>query len=369
MKKRIGILTWHYFLNFGSALQAYALKSTINGLGHRAEIINYRSPKHGNPPYWKDLGRIAVSKIFSKKGFLLGRQITYPFLRFHYDYLGLRKASVSMDWLKNQTKKYDCVVCGSDQIWAPNVLDKVYLLDFVPNKTKKVSYAASIGLNSIPKDLEDVYCTALQTFEAVSVREAKGQELLSTYCGIRSQVVLDPTLLVSADQWVQLERCPEELSLELDKPYVLCYFLNRENTYREQVEKYAKEKGFALVGYSLKEEDHTWMQDITGKIGPSEFLWLVRHAQTVITDSYHGTIFSLLYHKNFLTLKRFRSDDPICQNSRIEQLNTYFSISDHFASNGDSLHDKEIDYNKFEEKLTKLREESINYLKKALGDK
>lgn len=368
MRKKIGILTWHYFLNFGSALQAYALKSTIEKLGHRATIINYRSEKHGKPSYWKDLGRIAASKLFSHKGFALGRQITYPFLRFHHDRLKLHKASTSLNWLKRESEKYDCVVCGSDQIWAPNVLDEAYLLTCVPEKTAKISYAASIGLNSIPDGLLQTYTEALQRFKHISVREAKGQELLKNGCGIESKVVLDPTLLLYAENWKELERFPKELNLDTGKPYIFCYFLKTDNQYRIQVEKYANDKGFSVIGYSLNSEDHMWMRDVTGKIGPSEFLWLLRHAEMVITDSYHGTIFSLLHHKNFLTFERFSHDDPICQNSRIDQLKQYFSIADCFVSADEELSDKSVDYNDFELKLSVLRKDAINYLENAFGD-
>ena len=83
--KKVGILTWHYYLNFGSALQAYALKKTISDLGHKAKLINYRNPKHGKPSALNDSLRLATSYLFSQKGFMFGRRVTYPFLRFHKD--------------------------------------------------------------------------------------------------------------------------------------------------------------------------------------------------------------------------------------------------------------------------------------------
>lgn len=368
-RRKIGILTWHYYLNFGSALQAYALKKAIEKLGHRVAIINYRNPKHGEQLYWKDKARVVVSKVLGRKGYLFGRQITYPFLRFHSDYLKLGQSSTKQKWLKQQVKKYDAVVCGSDQIWAPNVVEPTYLLDVVPDDVVKISYAASIGLDDIPEEKIDIYTRFLKRFSHVSVREERGKELLETKCGISSEVVLDPTLLLPIETWRRLERKPTELGLDLEQPFLFCYFLKADNKYKDAVVRYAKSKEYNIVGYSLKKKDHEWMFDVTGKIGPREFLWLIHHAKAVATDSYHGTIFSLLNHQNFFTFRRFSPEDPICQNSRIEQLDRYFSIKKHIVNSNSVLSNNVMDYEKFESKLTHLRKKATMFLKNSLGEK
>lgn len=365
---KVGIITWHYFLNFGSALQAYALKISIEKCGHYARIINYRMPKHGVPNYYKDKARVAVSKLFYKRDSLLGRQITYPFLRFQSDYLKLGCASSEKEWLTNQFQKFDCIVCGSDQIWAPNVLDATYLLEEVPDSIRKVSYAASIGLNDIPERQVELYHNALMRFSYISVREEIGRKLLQKKCGIQSEVVLDPTMLVSIEQWRLVEREPTELHLKTNEKFCFCYFLKTDNKYKKSTKKYAKENHFHIIGYSLNKSDNEWMEDVTGKIGPREFLWLIHHSESVITDSFHGTVFSLLNHKPFATFLRFKNDEKICQNSRIFQLDNYFSIKNHFYSEEDSIDIPQMNFEIFEKQLNIYRLRSMEFLKTALGE-
>ena len=371
MKKKVGILTWHYYLNFGSALQAYALKKTISDSGFKAEIINYRNPKYGKPSALTDCARLLMSYAFSKKGFMLGRRVTYPFLRFHKDFLRMGKYIMDVGELQKKVSHYEAVVCGSDQIWAPSVFNSTYFLDFVNGNTKKVSYAASIGLNDIPQELQGKYTSLLSDFNAISVRESKGKELLGEKCNIEASVVLDPTLLVDVEHWHTLERKPTDICFDFSKPYLLCYFLKADNEYRESVERYAKENKLNIIGYSLNPDDNGWMLNEKDYIGPREFLWMVRNAHSVITDSYHGTIFCLLNHKKFITLERFSNDDAICQNSRIYQLVEYFGIGDNIVNvvKDTKLQIKPVDYRAFEKNLFSLRVKSKDFLKAALEEK
>ncbi len=255
------------------------------------------------------------------------------------------------------------VVCGSDQIWAPNVFNPVYMLDFVPDDIPKISYAASIGLNEIPDDLVGTYQKLLSRFQSISVREKQGAQLLDQRCGIKSEVVLDPTLLVNADHWKKLEK-----KINRKDKYIFCYFLNKHHRYKGAVQAYTKRRGIAVIGCSANPEDASWMTILGNDIGPCEFLWLIHHAEAVFTDSYHGTIFSLLYHKPFVTFERFESSDKICQNSRIYQLDDHFCLSQRIIR---VTHDTEIviddfDYDMFERRLCELRKSSMEFLKRAL---
>ncbi len=363
IEKKVGILTWHYFLNFGSALQAYALKQTIEKLGYITEVINYRNPKDGLPNQYKDLIRLFISKIFFQRGVLFGHQITYPFLNFHKKYLKIKKPFNDIETLRNISKNFYSIICGSDQIWAPNILNPVYFLNFVPNNVRRISYAASIGLNNIPENLVNLYHSELKKFHSISVREKMGQILLENKCNIKSSIVLDPTLLLDEEEWSRMERKPFELNLNLDNEYVFCYFLKKDNKYKQAIlDKF----GENIIGYSLNLNDKSWMKDVTGYIGPREFLWLIHHAKTIITDSFHGTIFSLIFHKNFITFNRFKINDPICQNSRIEQLNDYFFIKNKIFNEDDLIFDNEYNYEYFDNNITKYKNNSINYLTYAL---
>ena len=260
------------------------------------------------------------------------------------------------------SRKYSTIVCGSDQIWAPNCYNPVYFAAFAGSRTRKVSYAASIGLNNIPAELVPKYKEHLETFHAVSVRETEGRELLKKACDIDATVVLDPTLLHDAPFYRALEQKVKGISGK----YLFCYFLNKEHNYRERVMKYAEERGLQIVGVSDKKEDGAWMKRLTN-LNAGHFIWLIHHAETMMTDSYHGTIFSLLFHKEVWTFVRFAEDSPICQNSRIRQLQDYFGENIQVLGQNDEANkDRSIDFSLFESRLKELRLQSISFLKNAL---
>lgn len=357
---KIGILTWHYYPNFGSALQAYALQSVIKGLGYKVSIINYRNPKFGNLSQFKQLYRYICAYIYDFCGFA-GRY-SNACLLFVSKYLNQTKQVVSIEQVQEMASGFDAIVYGSDQIWAPNVFNPIYMGENIPPSVRKVSYAASVGLDSIPFELVERYRILLSAFHAVSVRESEGRSLLEQTCGISSKVVLDPTLLLHADVYRKLKREVNGIA----EPYVFCYFLNRDHEYTDCVRNYVKEKGLKVVGFSARSSDADWMQ-LFPQIGPCEFLWLIDNADVIVTDSYHGGIFSMLFHKNIHILERFSNDDPICQNSRIRQLDKYFDISNLITSSNCPIQDVGFDYAVFESRLSLLRKESYSYLEKSLG--
>ncbi len=362
-KKRVGIITWHYYKNFGSALQAYALQESIKKMGYTVKIIDYRDPRFGYVDKKKDFVKIIIN-IFNK-ACLLKRKYDVFYSYFNMKYFKKTKLIQNTDLLKDICKSFDTVICGSDQIWAPNVFNPIYMLSFVPDNIKKISYAASIGLDKIPEDMTSKYASLLSSFDSISVRESKGAELLETNCGVHAEIVLDPTMLINEKEWAKIEKKPE---LVTDEKYIFCYFLNQENNYKKCVMDFAHKNGYKIIGISAKKADKEWINIVN--IGPREFLWLIHNAETIITDSYHGTIFSLLYHKKFNTLKRFLNDDIICQNSRIYQLESYFGLEKNIIEVTDTteLITLDIDYDKFEINLDRLREHSFGFLRKALEE-
>ena len=354
---KIGLITWHYYLNFGSVLQAYALQTVLTNYG-QVEIINYRNPKFKKFSTAKNWTKIAMGYILPNSN----RIIKNSFNLFFYQHLKkVSKLFYDLDKWKNT---YDCIICGSDQIWAPNVFDPVYMLNFCDSSnTKKISYAASIGLNDIPDDLISQYRKLLSDFHFISVREESGAQLLRGKCGIKEvTTVLDPTLLLNPSEYTKIEK-----KVKNPNNFIFCYFLNDNNEYERRVRVYAKQNDQSIVGWSAKEKDTSYLGNYKW-IGPQEFLWLIHHAKCVFTDSYHGTIFSLLYHKPFYTFERFKSDDPINQNSRIYQLDKWFGISKRIVTDTHPIEAcEEFDYDKFEIDLKKARRISINFLKEALS--
>lgn len=355
MGKKVGILTWHYYPNFGSALQAYALQEALHSIGCHEKVIDYRSIKYGKILKFKIDVKYALGKIFHKFFYV-------PFLAFQKDYMSLSLLTQNEKNLRKEVERLDAVVCGSDQIWAPNVFNPVYMANFVDGKTVcKISYAASIGLNYIPNKLVSQYKYLLSDFKAISVREEKGKDLLFKKCGITAKVVLDPTLLLTASEYRKMEK-----NVLVNGKFIFCYFLKADNDYQRTVLNSVETNKYKIVGCSAKKSDVSWM-NIQENIGPCEFLWLIDHAEAVFTDSYHGTIFSLLFHKEFWTFERFKPDDEICQNSRIQQLDYNFGIGGRIIQSDSSIQQcPAYSFDEFEVKLKILRKDSLDFLKEAL---
>ncbi len=362
---KVGILTWHYYSNFGSALQAYALQVAIRRLGHDVRIVNYRNPKYGIPHRWKNYIKLFIGCMCERLGVNVPEYVD-RFLLFRSRYFRQTRLFLSVTECGCALSKYDAVVYGSDQIWAPNVFNPIYMGDYIPNTLRPkrlISYAASVGLNAIPEDKREQYTLLLAGFDAVSVREGEGRELLKAECGTESSVVLDPTMLLPSSDYRAISRAVQGISI----PYVFCYFLNKDHDYAGAIQAYAREKGLNIYGISAKDADAEWME-LLHNIGPAEFIYLIDNAQIVITDSYHGTIFSLLLHKDFRTIERFSVQDPISQNSRIRQLCSYFDIDHLVCRAGDAIVDCAYDYELYESRLQNLRNKSKEYLKTALQE-
>lgn len=346
---KVGIITWHDHNNMGGALQAFALTSIVRRFTDSVQIIDYHDKA-------KVKVKLRIQFFLSKIGniFNLNWKFRYPFLDFYHKYYKLtRQYDLKTIW-DFDSSSIDLLICGSDQIWAPNKYSPVYFGEFY--RGRKVSYAASIGLNYIPRHLIDSYKNALETFELVTVREEKAVELLRDKCGITAQCVLDPTLLLNVEDYKLIESPVSDIR----SPFVFCYFLNEKNVYKQELEHYLSNCEFEIVGYSKKTDDSHWIRKLKN-IGPKEFLWLVHNAALVITDSYHGSVFSLLYHKKAYIFRRFEEDDPINQNSRIEQLSSYGFIG---KSQIKGLYETFIDrtVEEFEKELGILRARSLAYI-------
>lgn len=362
-KKNIGILTWHYYSNFGSTLQAYALQTLILSIGYNVKILNYRNLKFGNPKSLSSKFKIILSSfpewIRNIKKF---QKYKLNSIRFRRKFLNETNIFVDNEGFnKIVSNKFDAVVFGSDQIWAPNVFNPIYMGIGLSSNVLMVSYAASIGLTHLPRELIETYRNQLKKFHAISVREDEGKDLLESIGVHPVTVVLDPTLMLDITAYRKLER-PVEIPSE---PFIFCYFLNAKHSYRVIVEEYAFKHGLKIVGISDNPNDEKWMFTLEN-ISADQFLWIISRANTVFTDSYHGSIFSLLYHKNLYIFKRFSESDAISQNSRIRRLCNLFNLNERLLHSGSVADITPIDYEDFEKILKRERIYSKNFLTKVL---
>ena len=356
-KKKIGLITWHYYPNFGSALQAYALQKYLLNEGYNVKIIDYRNPVFGKTNRFYDYLRCLRSYIIGR----LNKKYYRPFIEFQFRYQKTTKRYFSKSEIQDD---FDVYICGSDQIWAPNVFNPVYMLDFVRNNNaRKVSYAASIGLNYISTQTLVEFEKLLSDFYKISVRESSSIKLLPMNLDKEKICsVLDPTFLLEKEDYIRIEK-----RIDIKEKFVFCYFLNEQNNYKDKVVDLANKNNLKIYGCSSKNADANWIGNF-GRIGPREFIWMIHHASIVVTDSYHATIFSLLFHKSFITFKRFDKNDSLNQNSRIIHLCEWFKINNMIvdSNTNEPLSIKSFDYFEFDSALNEKRIVSKLFLKEAI---
>ena len=353
--KKIGLLTWHNYNNFGSALQSYALYKYINDNVAACRIINYNKQKFSIKRIIKSLVLLLPSDS------LCNSSADCKFIKFRLKNIKQTKPVYNEKTLEKESKKFDILLSGSDQIWAPNVFNPVYMLNFSKNK-KKVSYASSIGLNDIPKNLIKIYYSLLSDYSHISVREEQGVTLLKQKCNIDSTCVLDPTFLLSSNDWDCLQK-----DRKFKENYIFCYFLNKEHTYTETVLKYAKLMNLKIIAISARKYDNQWVDILDSCGGPIDFLNYIKYANLVITDSFHGIAFSIIYNKNFYVFERFKNNDIINQNSRIYNILKKLNLNTRILNvNTKEIVLENIDYSSVNKLLDKERKLSIDFINNSL---
>lgn len=291
---RVGIVTFHCSYNFGSALQAFALQRTVEKLGHRAFIIDYR----GRDFRQYRLFRLSRSHSMARMLLNLGRNIERKnsFERFWESQFNLTATYTEKDEgrLGELTGEFDCFVCGSDQIWnldCTNGPVGPYFLNFAGER-RRVAYAPSLAHESFrPENFpEDAVREYLEKFDAISVREEGTVDVYQPLCPLKIEVALDPTLLLDPCEWDSV--LPDE-PVERE-PYVFFYMLERSPALLESARALASSTGVRVVYVAERDLKIDGAVNRYG-CGPSEFLDLVKGSQAVLTNSFHATVFSILY--------------------------------------------------------------------------
>lgn len=371
---KLAIVTWIKYLNFGTYLQAYALQRITNKLGFKVSILDdskilesdYLQNVEENGGFKAKLRHFKneisyIIKYGIREYFLLHQSVAF-YSAFQKAYMTIDKEILPLSELD---QKYDLFVCGSDQIWYPsmNIFSPYYYLSFT-NK-RKVAYAPSIGTTKYPFCFVEKVKPLLQRFDAISVREKVGAEIIGSIVGREVDAVLDPTLLLTGEEWGRL------LSSErlYKRKYILCYLLSYNETYVRYVQNFAREHALSLVTFVLPGRKCIPSDKVLAA-GPCGFLSAIRDAELVFTDSFHCTIFSLLFKKRFCTFKRFSDDASNNQNSRIDNLLGILNLKSYFIGMEqlDAVKNlSSIDYEAVEAILQSERKRSIRYLKDALS--
>lgn len=368
---KICTLTTYDVYNYGASLQAYALQKYLEQQGHEVKIIRYQ-PNYLSHKYdyrWVNpeskMSRWAVTRFLYRIAKYVQRQTTMGRKRMfdHFNHQILRETKQeykTLEELCENPPEANLYICGSDQIW--NVLydagrDPAFFLEFVPKGKKKASYAASFSYLQIDDANKKRIADSLRTFDAVSVREYHGIEILKGM-GIEGTWVLDPVFLLSVEHWLKFSENGKLRSEIGREKYLLVYDFEGNALLKDCAKAYAKAHHLKI--YAIVDTYPLWYADKNfRKAGPVEFVQMIAGCEAFMSNSFHGTAFSILFHKAFYVFKRHRH--PV--NSRMESLLTLFGMKERMVEEVNKMQDNMIDWNRIENVKDKKLKESMDFLK------
>ena len=363
---KIDIITLHRAQNYGSVLQTFALQKQIEELGHQASILDYYPERYTNKGLLKRL-KNKSRRFKNPLVLLIAKLLIYPsylrkgiqFNKFMH-YLNLEKPSFATNEEgMGRFTDADAYCAGSDQIWNSHWnegVEKALFLDFVPNGKLCFSYAASIGLSNIPANEIDETKLLLDKFEFLSLREDKGVELVKELGRTDAVQCLDPTLLMSKEEWSQYADDSYK-----GKEYVLTYNLHHD----PEIDKCAKAiaskyhlqiRNISYNWHDIIRHGHLdWCPTVEG------FLGLIKNAKYVVADSFHATAFSIIFEKPFVVIT------PEVASSRLSSLLKMLGLDDHNINKFTSLKviEQPIDYIRVKSIIATKQRESISFLNKV----
>lgn len=362
-KKKVGIITFHFVNNFGGALQAYALRRTVDEhCNAEAEIIDYRNlfirftdrirllPISTNPKEIISGFRTMKQRISRRNKF---GNFTKKNNKMTRKYLDHRQ-------LNRNPPRDDKFICGSDQIWNPFLtfgVSPTYYLQFEKDPKNKIAYAPSFGTDGVANRFKKKVANALNGIGYLSVREKSGKELIKALTGRDAERLIDPTFLLTKQEWGSIGVNP----LKHKEPYILLYIMQRDEEVFRFAEKLKAKMGIRLIEISRYGYNPGFVDETLVSVGPDEFLGLFRDAAYICTNSYHGLIFSIIFEKEFCLIpcKRFTA--------RINNILELLQIEN--RSESDDLKSLYARYDKdfVRQVVEKERERSLAYLRESIG--
>ena len=377
--KKVGIVTWNGVSNYGTILQAYALYFRIKSLGNTSPYL-IKSLFKGKIDFVNIFKRILLElkkKISLAVGFSSKNSMKSIKLKkiseFVNSELIYSPLILTKKQLNNLVKGTDYFITGSDQIWNPYYMKGCfYLLDFVDDRTPKIAYASSIGVNEIPKKYHRIFKKYLSRFTYLALREKQGAELVSGITGRNDvRTVVDPTFLLDEYEWASFAKKADvhDIGEIVKTRYVLCYFVGKGSEYWEGVGRLQKQTGIDnVIVVALDNLPNKYNYHIYKSAGPREFVWLIMNSSLVCTDSFHATAFSINMKKDFVEFIRFKEGDKKSQNSRIYNLLERYGLEKQVYNNSNDIQSLQLPVNfmKSELILNDDRLDSLHYLKNTL---
>lgn len=369
---RIGIITWFTGPNYGTNLQAIALQYYLRKQGHEVELVNCEVESE----HVKDR-RSFIEKIGCQPEKYTGKLVRHILFK---NEIAARNKKMASAIQKNciLTKRcenekdlveifnsFDLLISGSDQIWNPNWYHRFYFADYDGVSTRKISYAPSMGVTMIEADIEPEIRRSISKYDAVSVREDKAIPLLEPYTKYKPVVVVDPTMLLDANDWNSIFPSKENVSKE---DYILGIFLDGTLNHLHAAKAFARKKKMKYVYVPYSGLTYFQMGERHADAGLEDLLELIRNAKYVITDSFHISVFSIIHRKQFYTFARFKENPLTCTNARVRNLLRMSGLQNREIMYGtrNIVELPDIDYGSHVEMLQWEIEKSKKFLEKSI---
>lgn len=386
MEKELGLVLSYKTTNYGAQLQAYATQYVIEKMGYHTKIITYvgkpsLETKIIGPGFFTSLYYSFLAKRKRKKTRINISNEEYKLnnglrKKNSEEFIGKRLKNIkyytNYRELVEDASHMDAVLIGSDQKWGPGFCyNRISTLDFAPNGVRRISYATSLGVSEYPR-----YCRRLSKkmwgkIDFLSVREKQGAGIIKEICGeIPVEVVVDPTYLITKNEWTELIPFRR---MESEK-YVFCYFLGNDEEEKCCAKRFAEKKGLKVISImsneSFSEKDNKYADKILTGVSPEDFINWIRCASYIFTDSFHGLAFSVINEKQFYIFYRKRDDARLSRNSRIDNILNLWGIEDRLITDTGIdwayYQSNEIDYQTVSNVVLSEREKSLNFLIKSL---
>lgn len=353
--KKIGIITIHSDLNYGAALQAYALNRVIREKGYSSEIINYvKIPNH--PPHYP----FPINIVF----WVMNRPRFLRFRNFLKNSISARRWNSVEELMNGFNEGYDVIISGSDQVWNPlcgglnDQINPCYYLAFADHQRyKKVAYASSLGSYRFNEEELKVVKPWFEEYDHLSTREQAGKEHLEAFLDKNVRVVLDPTLLLNHSDWMTVAS-----PVNIKDKYVLVYYFNERDEVVNIARKIANKYGYKVALITNMPHHYKGVDINIRHVGPAQFLWLIDNASYIVTNSFHGTAFAVNFNRPFISVIKRNSPQ------RAQTLLNNVGIPERLLTDEkylDALTD-DIDWDLVNGKLNELRKDSLDYLFNAI---
>jgi hypothetical protein len=378
--KRVGIISYFNYYNYGSMLQGFALQYYIKSVTNdiECELINYRGVPPTNSSKWRRLvtrvSRLGYYLLHTKEIYTKSKYAQKLAERNRYFDEFLQTMTVATKTLyhnKSQLIKnppiYDIYVTGSDQTWSPNVSGGFDLspmfLDFAVDGAKKVAYAPSLGVNSFTCEQELYIRKKLQGYSILSCRETGGAVMLSKILDKQIPAVVDPTLLLNKECWNTLAHSPR-----IGKKYIFCYFLGNRQYYRSFAQQLSNQTGLPIYYIPVNWHDFSDADNLLWNAGPLDFVGLINDAEYICTDSFHGVAFSSNLNKNFYAFVKHRGTADVGDNSRLFDYLKRIGLENRLLTqyDGGEINIEDIDYSMANKKIAEEREFSYQYINQII---